>query len=193
MNVFKTISSAALFVGVLACSQTAFAQGRVFADETTTANLSMTAEAQTVLNLDISTHASGADVTGTLGSGAFSIDLGNVNGLGIGTPATNVTKAVTGAGATYTTPITLTPTFSGFSSTDAVIAVSNDGDATAREGVDAASVTGLSASLVNVTSTATTGAGFTRYVGFFVSNENGTGNVSGAMASTITYTITATP
>jgi hypothetical protein len=193
MTIYKTIRCLILLAGFAALSQTAaFAQGQVVNDNTTTANLEMTAEAQTVLNLDIATDG-GAAVTGTSLSGDFAIDLGNVNGFGVGAPLTGVTATASTGGYIYTTPIKLVPTFSGFSSEDVTIEVSNDGDATAREGADIASVDDLSASLVEINTTASTGDEIHRVVGFFVSNANGSGHVSGEMRSTITYTITATP
>jgi hypothetical protein len=197
MTLSKFIRCAMLLAGFFTISQTAFAQGTVIDDDTTTAELSMTAMAQTALTLDISTNG-GATVSGAAGSGLFSIDLGDVNGLGVGTPASGVSVSVSGSGATYTTPIRLTPTFSGFSSANATITVERAAggdalsDAAVREG-GTSSVVEVTGTPTNVTSAATTTTPITRYVGFFVSNANGASPVAGALASTLVYTITATP
>jgi hypothetical protein len=191
------IRSAMLLAAFFTVSQTAFAQGTVIDDDSTTAELSMTAMAQTALTLDISTNG-GATVSGTAGSGLFSVDLGDINGLGVGTPASGVTVAVTGSGATYTTPVRLTPTFSGFSSANAAITVERAAggdalsDAAVREGATS-SVVAVTGTPASVSSTATSTTPITRYVGFFVSNANGSTPVVGALSSTLIYTITATP
>src|ERR1700752_1155321 len=65
---------------------TAAAQGPVFDNDTTTSNLEMTATVQTAVQLNISTGAGGATVSGSNATGLFSIAFGNVNGLGLGTP-----------------------------------------------------------------------------------------------------------
>jgi hypothetical protein len=198
MTLSKLIRCAMLLAGFFTISQTAFAQGQVIDNDTTTAELSMSANAQTVLSLAISTNG-GATVSANA-PGEFSINLGDVNGLGVGTPATGVSVAAGSSGATYTTPITLTPTFSGFSSANATITVERSatggnslGDDAVREGAAANSVDTVDGTAVEVTATATTTTPITRYVGFFVSKANGTGYVSGSLASTLVYTITATP
>lgn len=200
MTIYKTIRCLVLLAGFAALSQTAaFAQGTVTGTSTTTANLGMSATAQTVLTLDIATNG-GAAVTGTAGSGAFAVSLGNVNGLGVGTPTSGVTVATTPAGATYTTPITLMPTFSGFVTATAVINVNYAaasgnplGNAAVREGAAADSVAALTATPAAAIAAVSTGVGYSRYVGFFVSNVNGAGAVNGALASTVVYTIVASP
>jgi hypothetical protein len=198
MTLSKLIRCAMLLAGFFTISQTAFAQGTVIDNSETTAELGMSATAQTALTLDISTNG-GASVSGAAGSGEFTINLGNVNGLGVGTPASGVSVAVNGSGATYTTPITLTPIFSGFSAANATITVERSatggnalGDDAVREGATS-SVSAVTGTATNVTSSATSTTPITRYVGFFVSNANGSGYVEGALSSTLVYTITATP
>jgi hypothetical protein len=197
MTISKLIRCAMLLAGFLTISQTVYAQGTVIDEASTTAELTMTATAQTALTLDISTNG-GATVSGTAGSGLFSVDLGDVNGLGVGTPDSGVSVAVSASGATYTTPITLTPTFSGFSSANATILVELEagGDdlsnAAVREGATS-SVVAVTGTPTTVTSAATTTTPITRHVGFFVSNANGADPVVGALSSTLVYTITATP
>jgi hypothetical protein len=183
MNIRKVTYSLAL-VAMFAFAGTASAQ------TATVPNLTMNAEIVNALRLDISTHASG--VVGTGSAMDFVIDLGNVNALGIGTPATNVSVAVTpGAGAAgfamYTTPIVLTPVFSGFGAGTAQIALTIGGgtnDALAFEGASAAGVT-LAAARTVVASSLSDVAN-TRYVGFKISKVEGVGPVDALLVYTVT-------
>jgi hypothetical protein len=163
--------------------------------------LNLTATAQTALQLDISTASGGATVVGNTGNsstGVFSLDFGNVNGLGLGTPSTGVTVAVQAGGALYTSPVSLTPRYSGFSTSSASVSVLLDGTAgnaagrtATREGAAAASVVAPSTTVPNIfTSAASNGTAITRYVGVFVSNVNGAGAVNGALSSRLIYQIT---
>lgn len=163
--------------------------------------LNLTATAQTALQLDITTGAGGAAVTGATGNsstGVFGLDFGNVNGLGMGTPSTGVSVSVQTGGAVYTTPITLTPRYSGFTSATSSVSVMLDSTAGnamgrdgAREGGTAAAVAVPSALIPNIFKTdAVSGTSFTRYAGVFVSNANGVGAVNGAMSSRLVYQIT---
>jgi len=168
---------------------------------TSQSQLNLSANAQNALQLDITTAAGGATVTGATGNsstGVFSLDFGNVNGLGIGTPSAGVSVAISGSGATYTSPVSLTPRYSGHVNNTASISVLLDGTAgdangraATREGAAAASVVAPSAVVPNIfTSTATNGTAVTRYVGYFISNANGGAAVNGAMSSRIIYEIT---
>lgn len=199
MSIQTPIRCLMLLAAFFAISQSAQAQGQVVGSNTTTAELAMTADAQTVLNLDISTNG-GATVNGTPGTGLFSLSMGAVNGLGVGTPATGVDVDVTAGGATYTTPITLTPTFSGFVTATAVISVSYEaasgnalGNTAVREGADAASVSAITTTPAAVIAAASTGVDYSRTVGFFVSNVNGASAVEGDLLATVVYTIVAAP
>ena len=97
---FKSPLRLSVFVAaVLAFAGVASAQGTKFDASTTYSNLAMTATVQTALNLEISTNVAGVAVTGTAGSGAYGLDFGNVNGLGLGTPKANVTKTAPQYGA----------------------------------------------------------------------------------------------
>ena len=189
-------------LGLLTFAGTAAAQvGPVRNGLTSDSQLNLTANAQNALQLDISTAAGGATVTGATGNnstGVFSLDFGNVNGLGIGTPSAGVSVAVAAGGATYTSPISLTPRYSGHVNNSASISVLLDsaagdaqGRAATREGAAAASVVAPSSVVPNIfTSTATNGTAVTRYVGYFVSNANGASAVTGAMSSRLVYEIT---
>jgi hypothetical protein len=163
--------------------------------------LNLTANAQTALQIDISTASGGATVAGATGNtstGVFSLDFGNVNGLGLGAPSTGVSVSVQAGGALYTSPVSLTPRYSGFSTSSASVSVLLDGTAgnaagrsATREGAAAASVVAPSTTVPNIfTSAASNGTAITRYVGVFVSNVNGAGAVNGALSSRLIYQIT---
>ena len=172
-------------VALLAFAGTASAQGTATVPE-----LTMNANVESALRLDISSNGSGVEGTGT--STDFAINLGNVNALGMGTPATGVSVAVTeglaGAGfAMYTTPIDITPVFSGFGEQTATIALTIGGgtnDALAFEGSSAAGVT-LAAARVVVASSLTDVAA-TRYIGFRISKLEGPGPISAILVYTVT-------
>ena len=198
----KNSLSLLVLLGTLALAGTASAQvGPVRNGLTSDSHLNLTANAQNALQLDISTAAAGATVTGATGNasnGIFSLDFGNVNGLGIGTPTAGVSVAVQAGGALYTSPVTLTPRYSGH--TNATASVSTLLDATAgnaagraatREGATAASVSAPSTTIPNIfTTAASNGTPITRFVGVFVSNANGAAAVNGAISSTVIYEIT---
>lgn len=167
-----------------------------------TSELTITATAQSALQIDIATAAGGATVTGATGessTGVFSVSFGNVNGLGIGSPASGVTVTSRDASGTlYTTPIKLTPYFSGFTSTTATVKVyqdagtSSNSQAAAREGSAPGSVAAVptsSGAANTVTSTAASGTDITRYVGLFISNANGGSSVTGALAPKLIYEV----
>jgi hypothetical protein len=148
--------------------------------------------------LVISTGSGGAVVSDG-GSGAYTVPFGTVNGLGVGTPAAGVTVATSGSGATYTTPISVTPNFSGFANTTATVKVYQDAttsaasQSAAREGSAAGSVANVpttSGTANTVSATAGTAVAITRYVGVFVSNVNGGSAVVGALAPKFIYQVT---
>ena len=167
-----------------------------------TSNLTISATAQSALQIDIATDVGGATVTGAVGensTGVFSVSFGNVNGLGIGSPTSGVSiTSRDSSGTLYTSPIKLTPYFSGFTSTTATVKVyqdastSSNSQSAAREGsapgsVAAVPTTALTAN--TVTSTAASGTDITRYVGLFVSNANGGSSVTGALAPKVIYEV----
>jgi len=164
--------------------------GTASAQTATVPRLTMVANVESALRLDISKDASGLDVNGS--AGAFDINFGNVNALGVGTPATGVSKAVTqgagGAGFTmYTTPIAVTPVFSAMAGNTATIALtigSGTNDALAFEGSSAAGVT-LAAARVVVASSLSDVAN-KRYVGFKISKLEGPGPIDAVLVYTVT-------
>jgi hypothetical protein len=175
------------------------AQGTVYNSSPSTSNLAVSATVQSALNLDISSDSEGVTVGGTAGSGSFTLDFGNVNGLGVGTPATNVTKSAVAGGFLYTTPITLTPNFSGFEGYSAASikveqAVSDDAPskAAAREGISASinGATVLTTGATAFTVLAANGTPITRYIGVKVLSGNNTANSNaGARSINLVYTI----
>lgn len=172
---------------------TAAAQGPVLDNDTTTSNLEMTATVQTAVQLNISTGAGGASVSGSPATGLFSIAFGNVNGLGLGAPAAGVTVVVDGSGALYKTPINLTPVYSGFTTETADITVeagSSGDEDLAREGNSSiASGSTVSGTPSAAVSNAASGSSNERYVGFYIPRTEATG----AKTATLIYTITVQP
>jgi hypothetical protein len=169
----------------------AFAQGPVVSAATTTSELEMSATVQTAVQLNISTGAGGATVSGSNATGLFSISFGNVNGLGLGTPAAGVSVVADASGALYKTPINLTPVYSGFTTETATLEVVQDaaGDtALAREGNSSIS----SASTVSTTTPASvatggaSGVAIERFVGMYAARTE----AAGAKSATLIYTIT---
>lgn len=197
MYSFKYFRFAILVAAFCVCSANAFAaDGSVTNANSVTSNLTLSATAETAITLTISTNG-GATITDG-GSGAFAVSFGNVNGLGVGNLTSGVTVSVNGSGATYTTPITVTPTFSGFTSTTATVKVyqdsgtSLDSQDAAREGSasgDVAAVPTTSGAATTVTSSASSASGITRHVGIFVSNANGGSKVIGSLAPKFIYSV----
>jgi hypothetical protein len=188
-----------LVAAVLTFAGMVAAQGTVYDTSSTSSNLAVTATVQTALNLDISSDVAGVTIGGSAGSGSFTLDFGNLNGLGLGTPASMVTKTAVAGGFLYTTPIKLTPNFSGFVGYSAASikveeAVSDDvaSKAAAREGSSAAINAGtvLTTGATAFTAVATNGTPITRYVGVKVLSDNNTANsVAGARIINLVYTI----
>lgn len=187
----NSIRITALLTFLLAFAGIASAQGPVIDAATTTSELTMTANVQTAVQLNISTGSGGATVSGSNATGLFEVNFGNVNGLGIGTPSAGVTVVTDGSGALYKTPINLTPVYSGFTTETATIEVEQDaaGDtALAREGNSSISA----ASTVSTTTPASvatggaSGVAIERYVGMYVSRTE----AAGAKSATLIYTVT---
>jgi hypothetical protein len=191
MKFRSPLSFAFLLASLFVFGGSAYAQGPSVGSSTTTSELEMSATVQTAVQLNISTGAGGATVSGSNATGLFSLNFGNVNGLGLGTPAAGVSVVTDGSGALYKTPINLTPIYSGFTTETATVEVEQDaaGDtALAREGnasISAASTVSTSTPS-SVASGAASGSGIQRYVGMYVSR----GEAAGAKSATLIYTIT---
>lgn len=189
MTLSNVLRCAGLSTLLFACAGIAAAQGPVANASTTTSELEMSAEVETALQLNISTGTGGAVVSGSNATGLFSIGFGNVNGLGVGTPAAGVTVTTDSTGALYKTPINLTPVYSGFNGELAdvsVIADSSGNSDLAREGnsgISSSSTVGTSHSAFTA---AASGSNNERYVGFYVPRTE----VAGSKTATLIYTVT---
>jgi hypothetical protein len=190
--IFKnTLRYAMLMTLLFVCAGIAAAQGPVVGSSTTTSELEMSATVQTAVQLNISTGTGGATVSGSNSTGLFSVSFGNVNGLGLGTPAAGVSVVTDASGALYKTPINLTPVYSGFTTETATIEVEQDasGDTQmAREGNSSisASSTVSTSTPASVTTGAASGVAIERYVGMYAARTE----AAGAKSATLIYTIT---
>ncbi len=161
--------------------------------------INLRANTQKAIQIDILSSASGAAVTGTTGpssTGVFSLDFGQVDGLGLSSGAAGVTVTVSPTGALYSTPIILVPKFSGFATTNGSVSVSLDftagnlrGQLATREGASTAAMASVLAP-ATITTAATNGTPITRYVGLFISNANGPFAVTGPLSSRLIYQVT---
>jgi hypothetical protein len=191
MSVKKIVRYSFILAALSVFAGTAAAQGPVFDNNTTTANLEMTATVQTAVQLNISTGAGGATVSGSNSTGLFSISFGNVNGLGVGnTQNANIAVVADGSGALYKTPINLTPVYSGFTDETADITVEagvSGDEGLVREGNSSISSSStVSTTPVGVISNAASDSNNTRYVGFYIPRSES----AGAKTATLIYTIT---
>jgi hypothetical protein len=190
MTLLNSLRLAVFSTLVLAFAGIAAAQGPVIGS-TTTSELEMTATVQTAVLLNLSTGSGGATVSGNSLTGLFSVNFGNINGLGLGTPAAGVTVVADGSGALYKTPINLTPVYAGFVTETATITVeqSAGGDtALAREGNSSISAgsTVSTTTPAAVASGAASGTAFERWVGMYAARTE----AAGAKSATLIYTIT---
>src|SRR5437867_4666408 len=183
---------------ILTVCAVASAQGTCVVCSSVTSSVTLTANVETAVKLNITAGSGGATIVDG-GSGAYSVSFGSVNGLGSGSPSTGVSVSTSGSGATYTTPITVTPVFSGFANTTATVSVyqdsttSSNSQSAAREGSAAGSVASVPTSQGSasvVTASAASASGLTRYVGLFVSNANGGSAVTGTLSPKFIYSIT---
>ncbi len=191
MTLNTSLRIAAIFTFLFAFAGIAAAQGPVVNSATTTSQVEMSATVQTAVQLNISTGSGGATVSGSNATGLFSISFGNVNGLGLGTPAAGVSIVADASGALYKTPINLTPVYSGFTTETATIEVEQDasGDtAMAREGDSSisASSTVSTSTPAPVASGAASGVAIERHVGMYAARTE----AAGAKSATLIYTIT---
>jgi hypothetical protein len=151
---------------------------------------------QNAVRLTLGTATGGLAVT----PGAdFSMNFGNVNGLGFGPGAGLTTVAATG-GVVYSTPYLLQPAFSAFRSTTATIKtfvsttfahptilVLRDAAASAGPYNNIGTTAGTA---TQITNTAADRSSITRFLGLFVSNTNGATAFQGSDSATLTFTMT---
>jgi hypothetical protein len=129
----------------------------------------------------------------------FSMDFGNVNGLGF-SPRAGLTTVAGAGGVIYSTPYLLQPAFSAFRSTTATIKTfvsSPFAHPTILILRDAASSGGpynnigtTAVTATQITNTAADRSSITRFLGLFVSNTNGASAFQGSDSATLTFTIT---
>jgi hypothetical protein len=162
-----------------------------------TATLTLSAFMQQAVRLLLSTAPGGL----TISAGSdYYIDFGNVNGIGIN-PGAGLTVASVSGGTLYRTPMLLTPSFSSFSGTTATLKVYVSSDFAypsileLRDSVTSGgtynAISKNSGSQTSITTTASSTANVTRYLGLFVANTNGGSAFTGADTATLTYTLTA--
>ena len=151
---------------------------------------------QTAVQLTLATASGGLTVTP---ASDYSMNFGNVNGLGFG-PAAGLTTVAAAGGVVYSTPYLLTPVFADFKSTTATIKVfasKNFAHPTALHSEDAAASAGpftaiglTAGTATQITATAADRNPITRFLGLFVSNVNGATSFRGGDNATLTFTMT---
>jgi len=150
---------------------------------------------QDAVQLTLSAAPGGLTVTS---ASDYSMNFGNVNGLGI-SPGAGLTTTAAAGGTIYSTPYLLNPAYGDFTSTTGTLKVyvsTNFAhptvlimeDAAAAGGPYNAISTNAGAQTV-ITTTAADRAAITRYLGLFVS-QNNTAPFLGADSATLTYTLT---
>ena len=149
---------------------------------------------QTAIQLTLGTATGGVTITP---AADYSVNFGNVNGLGIG-PGAGLTTVSAAGGIIYATPYLLNPAFSDFGSTTATIKVvltSNFAHPTVLQLDDSGASTGpftqITGTPVQITASASDRVAITRFLGLFVSNtNNGPGAFTGSDSATLTFTMT---
>lgn len=151
---------------------------------------------QNAVRLTLATASGGLTVT----PGAdFSMNFGNVNGLGFG-PGAGLTTVAAAGGVIYSTPYVLQPAFSDFTSTTATIrtfAGTNFAHPAILQLRDAAASPGpytnigtTAGTATQITNAAASRSSITRFLGLFVANTNGATAFTGSDAATLTFTLT---
>jgi hypothetical protein len=184
-NSLRTAATASI---LFVCAGIAAAQSPSIGSSATS-ELAISATVQNTVQLNISTGSGGAAVSGS--DGSFSVNLGNINSLGLGIPANGVTKTTDASGALYTTPINLTPVYTGFTTETATISVDQDGAsddaAMVREGSSVMSVAPVGVGIPNfVAGGAQSGVAIERTVGMYAAHNT----PAGAKLATLIYTVT---
>lgn len=191
MTIKNLLRIAATSTLLFVCAGIAAAQGPVANASTTNSELAMNATVQTSVQLNIATGSGGSTVSGSHATGLYSVEFGNINGLGTGTPSTGVTKAIDASGTLYTTPISLTPVYSGFTTETATITVMQDAagnTSMAREGATASIAGAVVSTTVPgaVASSRASGVAFERFVGMYAARTE----AAGVKQATLIYTVT---
>jgi hypothetical protein len=180
----------------------AFAGTEAAGTNTVSPTLKVNVNVQKAIRLMLAT---GSQCAVTAGSGAdYSIDLGNVDALGINNPTCGSKFAPAtpgGTNAVYYTDYKLTPVFTSQSTSNntltayvsAAFAKANLSivQANSAPGAigDLAAMSTNAGSQTSIATNSTSGTEITRYIGVSVAPTNGSG-LTGADTATITYTLT---
>jgi hypothetical protein len=151
---------------------------------------------QSAVRLTLATATGGL----TISPGAdFSMNFGNVNGLGFG-PTTGLTTVAAAGGVVYSTPYLLQPAFSAFRSTTATIKTfvsttfAHPAILTLRDAAVSAgpynNIGTTAGTATQITNAAADRSSITRFLGLFVSNTNGATAFQGSDSATLTFTMT---
>lgn len=151
---------------------------------------------QNAVRLTLATATGGLAVTP---ASDFSMNFGNVNGLGFG-PGAGLTTVAAAGGAIYSTPYLLQPAFTDFTSTTATIktfvstnfahpAILVLRDAAASAG-PYNNIGATAGTATQITNTAADRSSITRFLGLFVSNVNGATVFTGSDSATLTFVLT---
>jgi hypothetical protein len=151
---------------------------------------------QSAVRLTLATATGGL----TISPGAdFSMNFGNVNGLGFG-PTTGLTTVAGAGGVVYSTPYLLQPAFSAFRSTTATIKTfvsttfAHPAILTLRDAAVSAgpynNIGTTAGTATQITNAAADRSSITRFLGLFVSNTNGATAFQGSDSATLTFTMT---
>jgi hypothetical protein len=162
-----------------------------------TSTLTLNNEAvQSAIAMGMSTDPSGVTVSNT---SDFSLNFGNVNGLGI-SPTVGLTTSPVAGGMLYKTPYLFQPSFAGFGATTAKVTVYASMDfvhPAILELRDSTTSGGIYTSISKVQATPTVfGSGFSnfsvnqRFLGLFVSSVNGATAFTGSDTAILTFTTT---
>jgi hypothetical protein len=187
IKLFSQFTATAFLLGLFSV----FASGQsspVVNTSSTSNDLVMSGNVETTVQLTISTKAGGASVTGS--NTSFAINLGNMNARGQGDAATGVTKAVDGTGYRYTSPIEITPVFTGLAGTEVArlkvhVVAGTDADIALEGATSGGASTPVVGTPTNSGDTLTSGTAVTRYVGFNVSRTE----AHGSKSATLVYTL----
>ena len=168
----------------------------VLATATWSFNATPNQTVQTAVRLNLASATGGLTVTP---NADYSMNFGNVNGLGFG-PAAGLTTTAAAGGVVYSTPYLLQPAFTDFTSTTATIKVfasANFAHPASLQMRDAAASAGpftaigtTAATATQITATASDRSSNTRFLGLFVSNVNGATSFRGGDNATLTFTLT---
>lgn len=151
---------------------------------------------QNAVRLTLGTATAGLTITP---DADFSMNFGNVNGLGFG-PGAGLTTVAAAGGVVYSTPYVLQPSFSAFRSTTATIKtfvsttfahptilILRDAAASAGPFNNIGTTAGTATQITNA---AADRSSITRFLGLFVSNTNGAAAFRGSDSATLTFTMT---